>query len=52
MLFLYRGLLIEALLKTEGKDLNSISKSDLSKRFNINETTIYDAFRDYEDFHK
>ncbi|MBU1087154.1 MAG: hypothetical protein KKD05_06500 [Candidatus Omnitrophica bacterium] len=45
-------LLIEALLKTEGKDLNSISKSDLAKRFNINETTIYDAFKDLEDIHK
>ena len=39
-------LLIEALLKTEGKDLDSISKSDLAKRFNVNETTIYDAFKD------
>jgi len=45
-------LLIEALLKTEGKDLNSISKSDLRKRFNINETTIYDAFKDLEDIDK
>ena len=42
-------LLIEALLKTEGKDLHSISKSDLGKRFNLNETTIYDAFNDLED---
>ena len=42
-------LLIEALLKNEGKDLHSIAKSDLSKRFNINETTIYDAFKDLED---
>ncbi|MBU1087144.1 MAG: hypothetical protein KKD05_06450 [Candidatus Omnitrophica bacterium] len=45
-------LLIEALLKTEGKDLHSISKSELGKRFNINETTIYDAFKDYEDMDK
>ena len=44
--------LIEAILKTEGKDLNSISKSDLSKRFNINETTIYDAFKDLEEMDK
>ncbi|MCG2713174.1 MAG: phospholipase D-like domain-containing protein [Candidatus Omnitrophica bacterium] len=42
-------LLIEALLKTEGKDLHSVSKSDLGKRFNINETTISDAFKDLED---
>ena len=45
-------LLIKALLENEGKDLDSVSKADLSKRFNINETTIYDAFNDLEDMDK
>ena len=39
-------LLIKALLKDEGKDLDSISKFDLANRFNVNEATIYDAFKD------
>ena len=29
-----------------------INKSGLVKRFNINETTIYDAFKDLEDMDK
>ena len=39
-------LLIEALLKKEGKDINAITKVDLSKRFNIHKATIFDAFND------
>ena len=39
-------LLIEALLKDEGKDLYSISKTALAKRFNVNVSTIKAAFSD------
>lgn len=41
-------LLIEALLKSEGKDIFSIPKTDLAKRFNVNKTTIHEAFNDLE----
>ena len=30
----------------EGKDINAITKVDLSKRFNIHKATIFDAFND------
>ena len=39
-------LLIEALLKDEGEDLHSIAKSSLARRFNIDKTTIREAFKD------
>ena len=39
-------LLIQALLKEEGEDLYSISKTALAKRFNINLSTIKAAFND------
>jgi cardiolipin synthase len=39
-------LLIEVLLKSEGGNLSSIPKSDLAKRFNVNKTTIQEAFKD------
>jgi len=39
-------LLIQALLKEEGKDIYSISKTTLAKRFNINLSTIKAAFND------
>ena len=39
-------LLIEAFLKSEGEDLYSIPKATLAKRFNVNKTTIHEAFND------
>ena len=45
-------LLIEALLKSEGEDLYSMTKSDLAKRFNVNKTTIQKAFKDFDDIRK
>lgn len=39
-------LLIEALLKSEGKDLHSMTRSDLARRFNVNKTTVQQAFKD------
>ena len=39
-------LLIEALLKSKGEDLHSITKSSLALRFNLNKTTIQEAFND------
>ena len=39
-------LLIEALLKSEGKDLSAAAKSDLTTRFNVNKSTIHEAFND------
>ena len=39
-------LLIQALLKEEGEDLYSISKTALAKRFNVNLSTIKAAFND------
>ncbi|MEW6170897.1 MAG: phospholipase D-like domain-containing protein [Candidatus Omnitrophota bacterium] len=39
-------LLIETLLKSEGEDLYSMPKSNLAKRFNVNKTTIQEAFKD------
>lgn len=41
-------LLIEALLKSEGEDLHSITKSSLARRFNVNKTTIQEAFKDLD----
>ncbi len=42
--------IIEALLKDEGKDLYSISKSALAKRFNVNVSTIKAAFNDLREY--
>ena len=39
-------LIIQALLKEEGEDLYSISKTALAKRFNVNLSTIKAAFND------
>ena len=39
-------LMIEALFKSRGEDISSIAKSDLAKRFNVNESTIQEAFND------
>ena len=39
-------LIIQVLLKEEGEDLYSISKPALAKRFNVNLSTIKDAFKD------
>lgn len=41
-------LLIEALLKSEGENLHSITKSSLARRFNVNKTTIQEAFKDLD----
>ena len=41
-------LLIEALLKSKGADLHSMTKSSLAKRFNVNKTTIQEAFKDLD----
>ena len=38
--------LIRSLLEGEGEDIDSISHSALSRRFNVNRTTIGDAFED------
>ncbi|MBU4312272.1 MAG: hypothetical protein KJ706_06115, partial [Candidatus Omnitrophica bacterium] len=38
--------LIRSLLEDEGEDIDSISHSALSRRFNVNRTTIGDAFKD------
>ena len=38
--------IIEALLKSEGQNLDSTSKAALAKRFNVNVSTIKDAFND------
>ena len=45
-------LLIESLLKDEGKDLYSISKTTLAKRFNVNVSTIKAAFNDLRNYKK
>ena len=42
--------LIQALLKEEGKDLYSISKTAMAKRFNVNLSTIKAAFNDLEGY--
>lgn len=39
-------LLIEALLKDEGKDLSSMPQAVLAEQFHVNKTTIYNAFDD------
>jgi len=39
-------LLIQALLKEEGKGLYSVSQAAVAKRFNVNRRTIHDAFND------
>ncbi len=39
-------LIIEALLKSEGEDLSSMARSDLAARFNVNKSTIHEAFND------
>ncbi|MDP2911209.1 MAG: hypothetical protein Q8N76_02615, partial [Candidatus Omnitrophota bacterium] len=39
-------LMVEALLKSKGEDISSIAKSDLAKRFNVNKSTIHEAFND------
>ena len=39
-------LMIEALFKSKGEDISSITKSDLAKRFNVNKSTIQEAFND------
>ena len=39
-------LMIEALLKSEGEDLSSMARSDLAARFNVNKSTIHEAFND------
>ena len=39
-------LLAEALLKSEGKDLDSMSQPALAKRFNVHVATIHTAFKD------
>ena len=39
-------LLIEALFKSEGKDLSSVAKTDLARRFKVNKSTIHEAFKD------
>ncbi len=39
-------LMIEALFKSKGEDISSITKSDLAKRFNVNKSTIHEAFND------
>jgi len=38
--------MIEALFKSKGEDISSITKSDLAKRFNVNKSTIQEAFND------
>lgn len=38
--------IIEALLKSEGKDFSSMAKSELATRFNVNKSTIHEAFND------
>lgn len=43
-------LLIQALLKEEDKDLYSVSKSALAKRFSVNLSTIKAAFKDLEGY--
>lgn len=43
-------LLLEAVLKGEGKDLYSVSQSTLAKRFNVHLTTISAAFKDLHDY--
>jgi len=45
-------LLIQALLKSEGKDLNSISQAKLAKRFNVHEATICAACKDLHIYNK
>ncbi len=42
-------LLIEALLKSEGEDLYSMTKASLARRFNVNKTTIQEAFKDLDE---
>ncbi len=42
-------LLIEALLKSEGEDLHSMTKASLARRFNVNKTTIQEAFKDLDE---
>lgn len=39
-------LLIEALLKSQGEDIHSIPKAELSRRFNVSKSVIFDAFND------
>jgi len=45
-------LLVEALLKDEGKDLYSMSQPALAKRFNVHRATIHAAFRDLRNYKK
>ena len=45
-------LLVEALLKDEGKDLYSMSQPALAKRFNVPRATIHAAFRDLRNYKK
>ncbi len=44
-------LLIEALLKDEGKDLSSMSQAVLAKEFHVNKSTIYGAFENRDSDH-
>lgn len=39
-------LMIEAFFKSKGEDFSSITKFDLAKRFNVNKSTIQEAFND------
>ena len=39
-------LMIEALLKSKGEDISSITKPDLANRFNVDKSTINEAFND------
>ncbi|MBU1090335.1 MAG: hypothetical protein KKC42_00635 [Candidatus Omnitrophica bacterium] len=41
-------LLIEALLKSEGEDLHSMTKAGLARRFNVGKKTIQKAFKDLD----
>ena len=45
-------LLVQALLKEEGKDLYSVSQAAVAKRFNVNRRTIHDAFNDLRKYHR
>ncbi len=45
-------LLVEALLKDEGKDLYSMSQPALAKRFNVHRATIHAAFKDLRNYKK
>jgi len=44
--------LIRSLLEDEGGDIDSISHSALSRRFNVSKRTIRDAFKDFKGYSK